>query len=289
MSKKLIKFLLKNFSLLLFVVLTQISSPSFAQISASDIDIANEIEKSLLFDKSSRQQIDLYKKKSSKKSDITINYDDSANPEKKSKVEITVVDPKDGNFNIREKEKLAYNAALVGQYEVAIELYKQVLKLDPKNTYNKFSLAVVYQKVGQYTQAKNIYRTLLKTSPANEEEIVGNLLSIMIEESPKDAIYLLSRLAVQNPKSAYIFAQAGTAYDKIKNYDQAVIMFEKAIALDASNLEYKYNLAIVYDKAADYEKALELYSVVAKDYSNEDQTISIDQVNKRIQSIKSKI
>ena len=67
---------------------------------------------------------------------------------------------------------------------------------------------------------------LLKTNPTNQEEIIGNLLSVLVEESPRDAVYLLSRLTVQNPESAYIFAQAAVAYDRIKNYDQAIILLQ---------------------------------------------------------------
>jgi len=285
MLKNLIKFLFKSSVLLSFIV----SFSSFAQTPASNSDVIQDIEKSLLFDKSSREQINLYQAKKSKKSDITISADNSSEKGGKPVVEITVVNPKGENFNNREKEKLAYNAFLVGQYEVAIELYKQVLLLEPKNSYDKFSLAVVYQKIGQYRQAKTLYQELLKTNPENEEEIVGNLLSILIEESPKDAVYLLSRLTTQNPKSSYVIAQAAIAYDRIKNYDQAVSLFQRAISLDSENLGYKYNLAIIYDKTSDYEKALEFYSMVAKNYSEEDQSIPIDQVQRRIESIRSKL
>jgi tetratricopeptide (TPR) repeat protein len=289
MLKNFTKILFKNFALFLFFIAFQIPLSSFAQSSVSNVDVIQEIEKSLLFDKESREKMDFFQKKKSGKSDIVINQAGSLGQDEKSAVEITIVDPKSENFNIREKEKLAYNATLIGQYEVAIELYKQVIALEPTNLYSKFSLAVVYQQIGQYRQAKSLYYELLKTNPANEEEIVGNLLSILVEESPKDAVYLLSRLTTENPKSAYILAQAAIAYDKVKNYDQAISLFQRAISLDEDNLGYKYNLAIIYDKTSDREKALELYSSVAKNYSGEDQSIPIDQVQKRIESIRSKL
>ncbi len=264
---------------------------SFADEYASNNEVIKEIEKTLLFDKESRQKLDVYeKRRSSKKSDYTINTSDNSLDEKSdSKVEIIAVDTKSENFGLREKEKLAYNASTIGQYEVAVELYKQIIAAEPENSYSKFSLALIYQKLGQISQAKTIYRDLLKTNPENEEEIVGNLLAILIEESPKDALYLLSRLTAQNPKSAYILAQSAIVYDKMKKYDQAIALLNRAVVLEPKNYTYKYNLAVIYDKSSQSDKALELYSEVAANYSDNNQLISIEQIQKRIQTIKSKI
>lgn len=257
----------------------------------STTDLVKELEKSLIFDEDSRTQIDFYKKQNVKtKSEFTIKAGSTEEQEKlQSQVDIVVVDSKIDSASMVEKERMAYNASLIGQYEVAIQLYKAVLLSDPENSYAKFSLAIIYQKIGQYKQAKTLYYELLKSNADNQEEIVGNILSVLIEESPRDAIYLLSRLAVQNPKSPSILAQAAIANEKVKNYDQAISLFSKAIALDQDNISYKYNLAVIYDKTAQYEKALDLYSNVAKNYSDDNNTVPFDQVQKRIESIRNKL
>lgn len=290
-------FLSKNFALFFVgffiqVFFSLLLSQSFAESYVSTNDVIKEIEKTLLFDKESREKMDFYQQKKSRKSDITIlkNSEDSEQNNGSAAVDILVVDPKFTNFDIREKEKLAYNLALIGQYEAAIELYKQVLAAEPENVYSKFSLAVVYQKISQFSQAKSLYYELLKSDPSNKEEVIGNLLAILIEESPKDAVYLLSRLAIQNPNSPYILAQTANAYDKMKNYNQAINFLKKAIFLDPDNFNYKYNLSIIYDKTAQYEKALELYNEVAKNYPDDsNQSVSLDQIQKRIKFIKSKL
>ncbi len=283
-EKKILKFLLVVFFSILFCV------PTFAEDSTvSTNEIVSEIERVLLFDKDSYQKIDFYRKENSKqKSDYTLKRGDDTEGRGES-VEIIVSDSKINNFNILEKERLAYNANLIGQYEVAVEIYKQILKDDPENFYAKFSLAIVYQKIGQYRQAKALYYQLLKTNPENREEIVGNLLAILVEESPRDSIYLLSRLTIENPKSAFILAQGAIAYDKIKNYEQAKLLLERAVLLDQDNISYKYNLAVIYDKTNEFEKALELYIDVAKNYNDSNYSVPIDQVNKRIVAIKNKL
>lgn len=292
MLKNLSKFLSQNFSLFWVLLIVQIvPCKTFAAADVSTGDVVKEIEKSLLFDKESRAQVDSYQKKTIKRSDINIAAKGSEEQASSStsSFDVVAVDLKNGNYDEREKEKLAYNSVLIGQYEVAIELYKQVLAVEPDNIYDKFSLAVVYQKIGQFRQAKTLYYELLKANPENQEEIIGNLLAILVEESPRDAVYLLSRLTVQNPSSAYIFAQAALAYDKVKNYDQAINLLQKAIMLDGSNLDYKYNLAVTYDKTAQFEKALESYLDITKDYSEGSESVSIDKINQRIESIKKKL
>jgi tetratricopeptide (TPR) repeat protein len=288
----------KNFTKILFKSLVLVAAVSFfvfarnvsAEEFVSTTDIVKEIEKTLLFDKDSREQVDFYKSKKTRSSDFNmVAGNPESAPQANSAIAISVTDAKSENMDLAEKQKIAYNAVLIGQYEVAIEIYKKVLAADPTDTYSKFSLAIVYQKIGQFRQAKTLYHELLKTNPANQEEIIGNLLAILVEESPRDAIYLLSRLTVQNPKSSYILAQAAMAYDKIKNYDQAIALLEKAIALEPSNLGYKYNLAVIYDKMSNYEKALDLYANVAKNSASDNPLVPFDQVRKRIESIRNKL
>ncbi|MBU6339453.1 MAG: tetratricopeptide repeat protein [Rickettsiales bacterium] len=278
-------------NLLCFTALTLFCANSFAQNPELNDSIVKEIENTLLFDGSANSEVNFYKKKSTKKDDIVINRAPDIATKPNLLVKIDVVE-KDVNYAIREKEKTAYNATLIEQYEVAIQLFKDVLAAEPKNSYAKFSLAVIYQKMGQLDQAKVLYRDILKSDPENKDEIIENLLSIFIEETPRDAVYLLARLSVQNPDSAYIAAQSALAYEKIKDYDRAVNMLKKAINLSPDRVDYKYNLAVVFDEMGDYSKAMDAYYDVIKSYDNggeSTQITSVDQIKKRIESIKSNL
>lgn len=287
MQNKILIKLLKSFALFLVIFAPCFSFAQDAEISTSQI--AKDIEKSMIFDQDARQKIDFYRSDNSKKkSSFTIKSKDFDKEDKTSSVDIVVNNENIGSFDLREKEKLAYNASLIEQYEVAIELYKQILLKEPNNTDIKFALATVYQKLGQFAQAKNLYSQLLKANVENQDAVIGNLLSIITDESPRDAVYLISRLSTENPKSATILASAGNAYDRINDHQHAITMFERAIAIDSSRLEYQYNLALIYDKTSKYEKALTLYSQLVKNAA-EDQSIPVDQVKKRIEFIRQKI
>jgi tetratricopeptide (TPR) repeat protein len=175
---------------------------------------------------------------------------------------------------------------LVGQYEIAIEIYKEILQKEPKNLYAKYSLGVVYQRLNQFKQAKNIYYELLQGDAENKDEVINNIIAILIEESPREAIYMLNRLTVQNPEKHYLFASMALAYEKISDYDSAIKNYVRALELDYNNVNYAYNLGVLYDQNKEYEKALEMYASIVKNSDNSNREIAIDSVKRRIEKIK---
>lgn len=267
------------------------ASLNLAQNNVSTNDIIREIEKNLLFSDEEKSKMELLQNQLNQKSDFTIvagNKDESKN----EAVEIKMNEIKKSvNIDMRTKEKMAYNATLSGQYEVAIELYKQVIASEPNNNYALFSLAIIYQKVGQLRQAKATYYRLLQNNPENKDEVISNILSTLSEESPRDALYLLTRLAAAHPQSSYILVQTALAYSGVENYDKASELLRQAIALDPERLDYKYNLAINYDKAQNYEKAFAFYQEVIRNYRDNKfaAAIPIQAVQSRLETIKNKI
>ncbi len=251
-----------------------------------DNDLTQKIESTLLLESDGKTVIQ-------PKSDI--NFDPNKSHQIQADSDSTLIDivindrPTKVNADIRTKEKIAYNAANAQQYEASIELFKQVIDAEPDNYYAMFSLATIYQKLGQFSKAKALYFKLLQNNPENKEEIIGSVLSLMIEESPKQASYVISRLAMQNPNSAFMASKAAQANAKVKQYDQAISFIRKSLAIEPDNLEYKYNLALIYDEAQDYQKALSSYSDVVKNYKVSANNIPLDQIRARMETLKDKV
>ncbi len=272
----------KNILFFLGLLLLNISS-AFA---ISNNILLDNIEKSLIFSKDEAQKIKFHDRNS--EGVLEINR---AKPQigdiltKNSKLDVKVVNIDNFEHEIKEKENMAYNAALIGQYEVAIQLYKDILKDNPKNSYVKFSLAVAYQNLNQYGQAKDIYNELLSENPDNKQDIISNLLSILVDESPKEAVYFLTRLATQNPSSPYIMAQLALAYEKVGDFDGAIRFLKRSIRLDPQNILYIFNLAVLYDKSNQKIKAIESYQKVLRNYSDNIGLASIDVIEGRIKSL----
>lgn len=293
--------LLRLIILVLSFVFFQINF-SLAENIFDNSSIAKDIEKSLLFDKQAKEQFDIYATDvqpskeviksiivgTKEKPEDTKKSKKDKEKDKQSELDIAVTDRTKINYKLKEKEKLAYNAVLAGQYEIAIELYKSVLAKDPKNNYSKYALATVYQKLGQYRQSKTLYQDLLKQDPENKQEIINNIIAIIIEETPREASYLLGRLFQQNPDSAFICANAALANEKIGNYNKAIEYYQKAVIIEPENSGFYYNLAVLHDKTKQYAKAIDYYNLTVKNYNN-DPAISISEVQNRITNLKTLI
>lgn len=235
------------------------------------------------------------KTKQDAKSKIAISRSDNNSKTKgKSKIEISISNPKI-NKQEEQKQQLARKTASDGQYEVAIELYKQILKANPTNHYAEFALASCYHLIGQYGQAKSLYYKLLRydwPDKNTRNELINNFISLIVQESPSEAVYLLTELSNQNPGSDYIIAGAAMAYNKINQPDKAILLLKKAININSKEIKYKFNLATIYDKIGDYKNALNYYQDTINNYiasENLDSTIPVVEVRQRIQFIQNKI
>ncbi len=274
-----------HFLILCFLLVKSAS----AQIDVGNVDLSREIEKSLLFDRETTEKFDVYNNEygSNKVQEPSMGSLPTEEEKKEytpEEMNIVLVDKVKIDKDLREKEKLAYNSVVVGQYEIALELYKEILKKEPKNNYVKYSMAVVYQRLNQFKMAKNLYYDLLKNDPENKEEVIGNIIAIMVEETPREAIYLLDRLTKQNPSASFLLASMAMANEKIGDYESAILNYQKAINIDPTNFNYLYNLAVLHDQKQDFEKAIEMYILAIKNGSSSE--ISSDLVRKRIDKLK---
>lgn len=153
----------------------------------------------------------------------------------------------------------AYNALISGNTDAAIQIYQQVLSNDPNNTNALFGLAATYHRLGQTERAKPLYRKLLRLEPTHREGL-NNFLALAAEESPEQALEELYLLEKRNPGFSPIPAQIAVIYQKTGRTEEAVAKMTQAISLSPENLTYKYNLAILFDKAGKNADAAALYS-----------------------------
>ncbi len=275
----------------LFLLLIFISRPCLAyfggEVKEQDLDLnqnlASEIQNAFLYSKEEVAAINGHKEML--KDAQNISSDTGSN-----RFNFMTSKPKyEVDLNKKTKEKIAYNSYINGQYEVAIKIYTQLVEEYPFDNYPKYCLALAYQKLKQYKSAKKIYFDLLKRGASNKEDVVSNLVSILSEESPKEALYLLTKLSSQNPSSGYFLAQKALILAKIGNHELAIQNMKEATQKEPNRVDYKFNLAVIYDQHEKFREALESYYEVVKSY-NEDsrwgEDIPINQVISRIDEVK---
>lgn len=273
-----------KFKKLLFILLTFIvPNIIYGTEQGSALNIAEQVEKNLIYSKEIIRNPE---------DDIIINrgkwdkqmLEEADNISQDKKIEVKAQKVKEDKRLTALKQK-AYDAINIGQYEIAVKLYKQVLEKDRKDTYAILGLATAYQYLGDYLQAKPLFLDIIDKFP-DDQQIMANLLNIMIQESPYEAVYLISNIADKNTNSHLFQAQASLAYTKIKNYDKAIDYIEKALSLDNNNVEYKYNLAVLYDLTGNLTQAKNLYTDVLDYYASNNNIIynlPVGEVKRRVE------
>ncbi|MDD2839900.1 MAG: tetratricopeptide repeat protein [Rickettsiales bacterium] len=231
---------------------------SYAAEENSPLDVVEQVEKNLIYSKEvlKPEKADIVIKKGGWDEQDTKKLEET-NFESAKKINATTTKSEDDTRALALKRK-AFDAINVGQYEIAVEFYKDVLKQNKDDVYAKLGLATAYQYLGEYTQAKPLYIEVMEVFPT-DQQVMANLLAIISNETPYEAVYLLSSIADKNLTSPLIQAQASIAYSRIENYTKAIEYTRRAIDLDSSNLEYQYNLAVLYDLNKNFSEARALY------------------------------
>jgi tetratricopeptide (TPR) repeat protein len=179
----------------------------------------------------------------------------------------------------------AYDALQSGQVESAIEYYKKANLENPSNNKILFGLATAYHIAGQRSDAKATYKKIIKNDPSFLQAI-NNYIVIVGEEGGERAIKELQNLMSKNPKYALIPAQIGAIYFKSKDYEKAAQYYSMAVNLDYNNNDYKYNLAITFDKLGAFARARNLYGeLIEKAFQGDAQTFDVQQVKERYMEI----
>ncbi len=186
------------------------------------------------------------------------------------------------SFDVNYELDKAYNALIRGNTEIAVQIYRDVLNAEPNNKYALFGLATTYHKLGMTKQARPIYGRLLELDPYNKEAL-NNFLALVGEEAPESAILYLEQLKGQNSDFSPIYAQLASLYSKQNNNQLAIENMQEAILISPENLVYQYNLAVMYDKAKQGDRAAMLYRQLVKSgLDGKELPASLSDIQKRL-------
>ncbi|BFM40971.1 tetratricopeptide repeat protein [Synechocystis sp. LKSZ1] len=144
---------------------------------------------------------------------------------------------------------LASNLSLIQKYENAIEVYQEILNLNPNHSFAWHSLALCYYNLDQYFEAK---------------------LSI------NKAIEL-------NPDFVQNYHTLGLILEKMSKDDEAIFFYQKAINKDYVFLDSYTSLAHLYIKKNQPEKSIEIYEKFLE-YSPQNSFV-LEELGKIYQSI----
>ncbi len=155
------------------------------------------------------------------------------------------------------------------QYKEAIPFVKLALPEEKRNMYRprfQFVLGQLYQLQGDRKQAKSAYEKVIKLQPSNEMDFNARLRIAELNDSPKDAIKLLSKMAKLDKNKDLldqIYGTIGSVYLAQKDTTKALEYYTKAIEGSTQNGLDKAHILVlagdIYYEQRDYIKASPCY------------------------------
>lgn len=161
--------------------------------------------------------------------------------------------------NVQSGENIAMILLEKGNFQESIELLKVLITEDPNNITLKKELALAYEKNKDFDHACDIYKKILDEASASDinqihlelSNIYSNWAMYDFSQDDNEECFKHFTTAIkyfdQNPD---IYYRLGKVNYLIKNFNEAVLQYKKAIELNPQDSNYYYEVAECY-KAID--------------------------------------
>lgn len=180
---------------------------------------------------------------------------DSGNPALAARIEIA------------RKTEQANNYFAAGDFIAALDLYQDILAVDPIDKNALFGAANIAAATGQPEAAIALYQTLLQIDPESVEAI-NNLGSVLRRMGRHEESIDIVREAInRNPQEARLWHNiAATLSQRHEpgDIDNAILFYEEALRLDPSLPEPFSNYAMLQSILGNWEKGLDLHRKALK-------------------------
>lgn len=158
---------------------------------------------------------------------------------------------------IEASENIAKILFEAGNIHNCITLLNSLIVKDPSNIKLKKYLANAYEASKDFEMAVNVYKKIIDIIPAKDIEqshfelsnLYSNWAMYLFEQNNTDECFKHFIVALKyyasNPD---IYYKLGLVNQLIKNFNEAIIQYKKAIELDNDNPQYYYAIAECYEE-----------------------------------------
>ncbi len=187
--------------------------------------------------------------------------------------------PEDAFF----KKALAYHQR--ENFPRAIQMYQEVLRKNPNHYDACFNLAAVYLTQHEFDQAYPILFRLHDSHAENPEILLNLAIAEMGRGRPQQAIIHLDAAASMkvNPEFEICYHKA-IAYNRLKDFKKAEAWYIKAKKIRPAHPPLLFNMALLYDKQNQYDRALKYYEMFLK-YRDKTSVSEQKKIRSRIKAI----
>lgn len=144
------------------------------------------------------------------------------------------------------------------KYEEALIYFKKLAKAMPKDAEVLYYIGECYRETHQYEKAIESYNEAIKIKPRYDNAYWGLGYSYQNTKRYQEALNSFKRAIEIDPCDAYTYSDLGVLYAMLGNYQDAIESCTQACKLSEYKIHgYLANLASVYAKSGDFEKAIE--------------------------------
>ncbi|MBR8827311.1 MAG: tetratricopeptide repeat protein [Gomphosphaeria aponina SAG 52.96 = DSM 107014] len=152
-----------------------------------------------------------------------------------------------------------------GKIEEAKEKYLLALEIDKNNFQSLVQLGGIYEQLKEFEEARKYYERglKLKPEPSNIQAKVGKVL--MEQGNVQQAIIGYQKaIALSAEQPVWVDQGLGDALKKNGQVDEAIAVYEKAIAIKPDNPHFHLNLAKLYFERTDLDNVIKNYQKAIK-------------------------
>jgi tetratricopeptide (TPR) repeat protein len=166
--------------------------------------------------------------------------------------------------DVNTKEQVFYRKAQghhkQKNFEMAVELYRQVLQKNPGHRDALFQLSSIYMEQSAYAQAYPLVLKLVKGDPRDPQSLVNLAIAEIALGRPEKAVANLDQaLSLAEPPRFEIYFHQGVALSRLERLEEAITWYKKSQDLQPGHAHLLFNMAVTFDKLERYENALDCY------------------------------
>jgi len=163
-----------------------------------------------------------------------------------------------------------YAWQLMGNSDSAFFYFSEAYRIDPENIKVMENLASFSFGIGKYALADSIYKRILEKDPKNVDAMVGIGSIAEINEDFETAKNLyLSALELEKENCALWFNLGVLYFQRLKNSEEALTAFAKAIEYCPEDANAHINLNVVLIYLERFDEAAERLEIFTQDFPAE--------------------
>jgi len=145
----------------------------------------------------------------------------------------------------------------------AEECYKKAIEHNPKNAEIYFKLGSIYKMQERYAKAEAAYKNGLELNPNDAFYLneLGYLYLTYMDGKNAEAEIIFKRLVKLRPNGEYPHVALGSAYERLKKYQQAEAEYKIAIKLSPTNPSFHEDLGELYKAMERHEESKKEFKI----------------------------